>query len=73
VFETQRALREFTNQGWEFGGRASAAATVADQGGMFAGAASVSPAVYLYELTETGLLASITVGGTKFFKDDDLN
>jgi lipid-binding SYLF domain-containing protein len=73
IFETQKALRDFVNQGWEFGGQASAAAMVADQGGMFSGAASVSPGVYLYQLTETGLSASITVGGTKFFKDDDLN
>jgi len=29
--------------------------------------------VYLYQLTETGLSASITIGGTKFFKDNDLN
>ena len=73
IFETQKVLRDFVNQGWEFGGQASAAAMVADQGGMFSGAASVSPGVYLYQLTETGLSASITVGGTKFFKDDDLN
>ena len=73
VFETQKALRDFINQGWEFGGQMSAAAMVADQGGMFAGAASVSPGVYLYQLTETGLSASITVGGTKYFKDDELN
>ena len=73
VFETQKALRDFINQGWEFGGQMSAAAMVADQGGMFAGAASVSPGVYLYQLTETGLSASITVSGTKYIKDDELN
>ena len=73
LFETEKALRDFINQGWEFGGQASAAAMVADKGGMFSGATSVSPGVYLYQLTETGLSASITVGGTKFFKDTDLN
>ena len=73
IFETQKALRDFINQGWEFGGQMSAAAMVADQGGMFAGAVSVSPGVYLYQLTETGLSASITIGGTKFFKEDELN
>ena len=73
IFETQKALRDFVTQGWEFGGQMSAAAMVADQGGMFAGAVSVSPGVYLYQLTETGLSASITIGGTKFFKDADLN
>lgn len=73
VFETQNALREFINKGWEFGGQAGAAAMVADRGGLLSGAASVSPGVYLYQLTETGLSASITLGGTKFFKDDELN
>jgi hypothetical protein len=40
---------------------------------MFAGAISVSPGVYLYQITETGLSASLTLSGTKFFRDDDLN
>jgi len=26
-----------------------------------------------YQLTQTGLAATLTVGGTKFFKDGDLN
>jgi hypothetical protein len=33
----------------------------------------VSPGVYRYQLTQTGLAATLTVGGTKFFKDGDLN
>jgi hypothetical protein len=40
---------------------------------MFGGAASVAPGVYLYQLTQTGLSATLTVSGTKFFKDADLN
>jgi hypothetical protein len=40
---------------------------------MFSGAAAVSPGVYLYQLTNTGLSATLTVSGTKFFKDRDLN
>ncbi len=73
VFETQRAMRDFINQGWEFGGQASAAAMLADQGGTFAGAVSVMPGVYLYQITETGLSASLTISGTKIYKDDELN
>ena len=38
---------------------------------MFAGAASVSPGVYLYRLTETGLSASVTLSRTTFFRDPD--
>jgi lipid-binding SYLF domain-containing protein len=73
VFETQQSLRGFVTQGWDLGGQASAAVMVADKGGMFAGAISVSPGVYLYQVTETGLSASLTLSGTKFFRDDDLN
>jgi lipid-binding SYLF domain-containing protein len=73
VFETQQGLQNFVTKGWEFGGQASAAAMVADRGGTFAGAVSVMPGVYLYQLTETGLSASLTLGATKFFKDDDLH
>jgi hypothetical protein len=40
---------------------------------MFTGAVSIAPGVYLYQLTETGLAAKLTVSGTKFFKDPDLN
>ena len=36
-------------------------------------AASIAPNVYLYQLTETGLAATLTVAGTKFFLDNDLN
>jgi len=43
------------------------------QGTQFSGAAAVSPGVYLYQLTQTGLSATLTVGGTKYFKDGDLN
>jgi len=73
IFETQSALRQFINQGWEFGASATLAATADDQGGALAGAASVSPGVFVYQLTDTGLAAQITVSGTKFYKDDDLN
>jgi lipid-binding SYLF domain-containing protein len=73
VFETQKALKDFVNSGWEFGGKAQLAAMVQDTGGMFAGAVTVAPGVHLYQLTETGLAAELTVSGTKYFKDNDLN
>ena len=43
------------------------------QGAMFSGAAAVAPGVYLSQLTQNGLAATITVSGTKYFKDADLN
>jgi lipid-binding SYLF domain-containing protein len=73
VFSNEQALRNFINQGWEFGGQANLSAMASGQGTQFSGAAAVSPGVYLYQLTQTGLSATLTVGGTKFFKDGDLN
>ena len=73
VFETVNALRDFVNQGWNFGGGANVSAMVQEHGGTFTGAVSVFPGVYLYQLTDTGLAASLTLSGTKFFKDPDLH
>jgi lipid-binding SYLF domain-containing protein len=73
VFTNEQALRNFINQGWEFGGQVNLSAMAGGQGTQFSGAAAVSPGVYLYQLTQTGLSATLTVGGTKFFKDGDLN
>jgi len=73
VFTEEQALRNFIDQGWEFGGQAKLSAMAAGEGGMMSGAASVAPGVYLYQLTETGLAATITVSGTKFYADSELN
>jgi len=73
LFANEQALRNFIDQGWEFGAQANVAAMAGGQGGMFAGAAAIAPGVFLYQLTDTGLSATLTVSGTKFFKDGDLN
>ena len=72
VFETQAALRNFVDQGWEFGAQANVAAALADQGAMMSGALAVSPGVYVYQLTSSGLAAQLTVSGTKYFRDDEM-
>ena len=73
VYEQEQALNNFIDQGWEFGGQATAAATVKDKGASFAGAVSVSPGVWMYQLTETGIAAEITGKGTKYYKDKKMN
>lgn len=73
VFEKEADLDRFTDSGWELGGQATAAAQVSGTGGAFAGAMSVSPGVWLYQLTDNGLALELTAKGTKYFKDDDLN
>ena len=73
VFETTDAMRQFINNGWEFGGQATAAAKTGDKGGAYQGAVSVMPGVWMYQLTEKGLALELTGKGTKYYKDDDLN
>ncbi len=73
VFTTEQALSNFINVGWEFGAQANLSAMAGGEGGMFTGAAQIAPGVYLYQITETGLSATLTVAGTKFFIDSDLN
>jgi len=73
VFTNDQALANFINQGWEFGGQANVSAMAGGEGEMFSGAAAISPGVYLYQITETGLSATLTVSGTRFFVDPDLN
>ncbi len=73
VFENQKDLDAFVNSGWELGGQTSAAAQASGKGAAMAGAMSVSPGVWLYQLTDDGLALELTAKGTKYYKDDDLN
>ena len=73
VFENQKDLTDFINSGWEFGGQTSVAAKAGDKGGSFAGAMSVKPGVWIYQLTDDGLALELTAKGTKYYKDKDLN
>jgi lipid-binding SYLF domain-containing protein len=73
VFESAAAMDDFVNKGWELGGQATAAVKAGEKGASMAGAASVSPGVWMYQLTDTGLAAEITAKGTKYYKNDELN
>ena len=73
VFETEAALNSFVNSGWEFGAQATAAAKSDEKGAAYQGALSVSPGVWLYQITDKGLALELTAKGTKYYKDSDLN
>ncbi len=72
VFETEKALNDFINSGWEFGGQATAAAKSRDKGSAYQGA-SRSPGVWNAQVTDKGLALELTAKGTKYYKDGDLN
>ena len=73
VFETQDAFNKFVNSGYQFGGQATLTAKGAGKGAGFAGAASVSPGVWVYQLTDDGIAAELTVKGTKYYRDKKLS
>lgn len=73
VFQTPQAFQNFVDSGWEFGAQTTAAATLSGQGASVAGALSVSPDVWVYQLTSNGIALELTAKGTKYFKDNDLN
>ena len=70
----QSDLDRFINSGWELGAQTTASAKVSGQGSnVLTGALSVSPGVWLYQLTDDGLALELTAKGTKYYKDADLN
>ena len=73
VFENKKALDDFVNSGWQFGGQSTAAAKSGDGGGSLEGAVAVAPGVWMYQMTDKGLALELTGKGTKYSKDDDLN
>jgi lipid-binding SYLF domain-containing protein len=73
VFDTADAFSQFVNSGWEFGANAMAAAQQGTQGGSAAGGVVVSPGVTMYQLTQAGAIAGVSVTGAKYFKDNALN
>ncbi len=73
VFENSKDLDNFINSGWELGAQTTVAATAGGKGEAFAGAISISPGVWLYQLTDDGLALELTAKGTKYYKDDKLN
>ena len=74
VFEKQSDLNKFINSGWELGAQATASAQMSGKGQeVYAGAMSISPGVWLYQLTDDGLAVELTAKGTKYYKDKELN
>ena len=73
VFNSQHALNNFVNTGLEIGVQATVAATDSVTGDSVQGAVSILPGVWLYQLTETGLAVELSIKGTKYYKDKELN
>ncbi len=74
VFENKSDLDKFINTGMEISAQSSATAKAGGKGTeVFSGAMSISPGVWLYQLSDDGLALELTAKGTKYYKDDTLN
>ena len=73
VFETPDEFDNFVTSGWEAGANAMAAAKIKTSGEAYAGAVTVSSGVYMYQVTEEGLIVGVSITGGKFYLDKELN
>ena len=73
AFENEPALARFLDSGWSGSGQADAAAKTSESGGAYSGAVMVEPGVWVYQITKKGLALQLTLQGTKYYKNDDLN
>ena len=73
AFENEGGLKTFLDSGWSGSGQADAAAKTEKSGGAYSGAVEVAPGVWVWQITKKGLALQLTLQGTKYYKDDDLN
>ena len=73
MFSTSAAYQKFIEKGWAAETQADAAAKNGEEGGAANGAMNLSNDIRLYQVTEKGLAAQITIQGTKYWPDKDLN
>jgi len=73
IFESEQALATFLDSGWSGSAQTDAAAKTSKSGGAYSGAVEISPGVWVYQITKKGLALQLTLQGTKYYKDDDLN
>jgi lipid-binding SYLF domain-containing protein len=73
VFENDQALARFLDSGWSGSAQTDAAAKAGKKGDAYSGAVEVAPGVLVYQITKNGLALQLTLQGTKYYKNDDLN
>jgi lipid-binding SYLF domain-containing protein len=73
VFHNRSAFERFVKHGWSFGADAAASAKAGEQGAATEGEVALDEGVTVYQLTETGLMASAMLSGTKYWRDSELN
>lgn len=73
AFGSEKAFNTFLDSGWSGTAQTDAAAKAGKSGGAYSGAVEVAPEVWVYQITKNGLALQLTLQGTKYYKDKDLN
>lgn len=69
IFPTEIALNNFINDGWS--ADADASAVGGDDSGQLG--VTLADGTKIYQLIDTGVMLKASIGGTKYWKDSDLN
>lgn len=69
IFPTEKILNNFINNGWS--ADADASAVGGDDSSQIG--ITLADGTKIYELVDTGIMAKMSIGGTKYWKDPDLN
>lgn len=69
IFPTQSSFNTFTTEGWN--AEADASAVGGDDSAQIG--MTLADGTKVYELVDTGIMAKMSISGTKYWKDDDLN
>jgi len=77
IFHSRDTFDQFVDKGWNITGQADAAATTnaenKEEAGAMEGAVGLNEDVTVYQMTKKGLALQVTLQGTKYWQDDDLN
>jgi lipid-binding SYLF domain-containing protein len=73
VFESDATFTRFLDSGWSGSAQTDAAAKAGKSGAAYSGAVEVDPGIWVYQITKNGLALQLTLQGTKYYKDGDLN
>lgn len=73
VFGTQDAYNKFVNSGWKCNAEGELTAKDGDKGGAYEGAVCIGPEIWVYQMATRGLMASVDLKGTEYFRNKKLS
>ena len=73
IFNSPAVLHKFINFGWEVKLKGDAAAKSGQKGGAIDTATDFQSDVVIYQITESGVVLSANFGGSKYWRNNELN